>query len=182
MRSRPQAGTSREKCLHLLSGDEAAAVLRELLAAHPHLVPDAVRAANALLATVSFSTIAQRVSDAVVQLGLDDFDAGPRATGYVEPSEAAWEAIERAVAPYFNDLKRRMALRHRDEAAEISKGIVVGLYRAERHGFELLDYAEDCPSELAGNAVEIVWRRRRGARLPRSFIEKFVPEWDWLSR
>ena len=50
MRSRAQAGTSREKCLKLLSGDEAAAVLRELVAAHPHLVPDAVSAANALLA------------------------------------------------------------------------------------------------------------------------------------
>ena len=50
MRSRAQAGTSPEKCLHFLSGDEAAAVLRELVAAHPHLVPDAVSAANALLA------------------------------------------------------------------------------------------------------------------------------------
>lgn len=88
---------------------------------------------------MSFRTIAQRVFDAVVQLDLDDFNAGPRVTGYVEPSEAAREAIERAVAPYFNDLKRRMALRHLDEATEIAKGIVVGLYRAERHGFELLD-------------------------------------------
>jgi hypothetical protein len=113
---------------------------------------------------------------------LDDFDAAPRVTGYVEPSEAARKAIERAVAPFFNDLKRRMALRHPDEATEIAKGIVVGLYRAERHGFELLEYAEDCPSELAGSALEIVWRRRRGATLPRSYIEKIAPEWDWLSR
>jgi ribosomal protein S9 len=48
------------------------------------------------------------VFDAVVQLDLDDFDAAPRVTGYVEPSEAARKAIERAVAPYFNDLKRRL--------------------------------------------------------------------------
>ena len=99
MRSRAQAGTRREKCLRLLTGDEAAAVLHALLAAHPHLVPDALRAANVLLATVSFTALAQQVFDAVVELGLDDFDAGPRVTGYVEPSEAVWVAIERAVAP-----------------------------------------------------------------------------------
>jgi hypothetical protein len=39
MRSRAETGTRREKCLQLLTGDEAAAVLRELLAVHPHLVP-----------------------------------------------------------------------------------------------------------------------------------------------
>ena len=139
----------RAKCLQLLTGDEAFEVLRELLAMHPDLVADALRVANALLATTSFPAVAQRVFDAVVELGLDDFDAGPSATGYIEPSEAAWEAIERAVAPYFNDLKRRMILRHLDEAAEIAKGIVLGLYRAEQCGFELLEYAEDCPSELA---------------------------------
>jgi hypothetical protein len=77
MRSRAETGTSREKCLQLLTGDEAAAVLGELLAAHPNLVPDAVKAANALLATTSFMAVAQRVFDAVVELGLDDFDAGP---------------------------------------------------------------------------------------------------------
>lgn len=182
MRSRAEAGTRREKCLQLLTGDEASAVLRELLAAHPHLVPDALKAANALLATTSFTAIAQRVFDSVVELGLDDFDAGPRAAGYVEPSVAAWEAIERAVAPYFNDLKRRMTLRRIEEATEICKGIVIGLYRAEQRGFELLEYAEDCPSQLAGHAVDIVWRRRRRAGFPRSFIDKFVPEWDWLNR
>jgi hypothetical protein len=45
-----------------------------------------------------------------------------------------------------------------------------------------VSFATICPSELAGHAVEMVWQRRRGASLPRSFIEKFVPEWDWLSR
>jgi hypothetical protein len=183
MRSRAAGATRREKCLQFLTGDEASAVLRALLAAHPYLVPDAVKAANGLLTSTSFTAIAQGVFNAVVELGLDDFDAGPRVAGYLEPSEAAWAAIERAVAPYFDDLKRRMMLRRREEAAEICKGIVIGLYRAEQRGFELLEYAEDCPTELAAHAVDIVWRRRgRRERLPSSFIEKFVPEWDWLNR
>ena len=43
------------------------------------LLPDARRAANALLATVSFTDIAKSVFDALVALDLDDLDAGPRA-------------------------------------------------------------------------------------------------------
>ena len=183
-RPRSEAGTSRKKtdCLDVLTGDEASAVLRELLRSHPNLFPDATRTAHAVLAAVSFTDIAGRLLDAVLALDLDDLDAGPRAGGYVEPSEAAWEAIERVVAPFFQDLERRVKLRHEDEATELCKGIVLGLYRAEQRGFELLEYAEDCPSEVAGHAVDVWRRRRRNCTLPRSFIEKFTPDWDWLVR
>ena len=184
-RPRPKAGTSRLTfdCLDLLSGDEALAVLRELLSSHPDLLPEGRRAANALLATVSFRDIATKsVFDALLALDLEDLDAGPRAGGYVEPSEAAWKAIEQAVTPYFHDLERRVKLRHENEAIEICKGMVLGLYRAEQHGFELREYAEDCPSELAAQAVDLWQRRRRHCTLPRSFIEKFTPDWDWLLR
>ena len=46
-------------CLDLLTGDEALAILRELLSSHPDLLPEGRRAANALLATVSFTDIAK---------------------------------------------------------------------------------------------------------------------------
>jgi len=183
-RPRSKVGTSRGKLdsLDVLTGDEALAVLRELLSSRPDLLPDAWRAANALLATVSFTDIGKSVFDALLALDLDDLDAGRRAGGYVEPSEAAWKAIEQAVTPYFDDLERRVKLRHENEAAELCKGIVLGLYRAEHRGFELLEYAEDGPSELAGHAVNMWQRRRRNCKLPRAFIEKFTPEWDWLVR
>jgi hypothetical protein len=183
-RSRVKVGTRRETldCLDVLTGDEALAVLRELLSSHPDLLPDARRAANALLSTVSFTDIGKSVLDALLALDQDDLDAGPRAGGYVEPSEAAWKAIEEAVTPYFHDLERRVKLRHENEAAELCQGIVLGLYRAEHRGFELLEYAEDGPSQLAGHAVDIWQRRRRNCKLPRAFVEKFTPEWDWLVR
>ena len=57
-----------------------------------------------------------------------------------------------------------------------------GLYRAEQRGFELLEYAEDCPTELATRAVNIWQRRRRHCALPRPVVEKFTPGWDWLIR
>ena len=40
-----------------------------------------------------------------------------------------------------------------DEALEACKGVVLGIYRAERLYFEVLEYAEDCPSELAGRGA-----------------------------
>lgn len=183
-RPRSKARTSREKldCLDLLTGGEASAVLRELLSSQPDVLADARRAANALLASVTFADIAKGVFDALLALDLDDLDAGPRAGGYVEPSEAAWRAIEQSVTPYFRDLERRARLRHENEATELCKGIVLGLYRAEQRGFELLEYAEDSPSEFAGQAVDIWQRRRRNCTLPRTFVEKFTPEWDWLVR
>jgi hypothetical protein len=162
-----------------LTGDEALVVLHELLSSHSELIPDARRAANAVLASVSFAAVAESILDALAEFGLDDLAAGPRAGGYVEPSEAAWEAIEQAVAPYLRDLERRGKLKHEDEATELCKGIVLGLYRAEQRGFELLEYAEDCPSQLAAHAVN-KWRRRRQETLPRAFVQKFTPDWDWL--
>ena len=183
-RSRAKVRTigAKSDCLGVLTGEEAQQVLRELLSSRPDLIPDAQRTANALLATVSFTDVAENVFGALMALDLDDLDAGPRPGGYVEPSEAAWEAIEKAVTPYVHDLERRVKLGREDEAVEVCKGIVFGLYRAEHTGFELLEYAEDRPSELAAHVVDIWRRRRRMDTLPSDFVEKFTPDWEWLVR
>jgi hypothetical protein len=55
-------------------------------------------------------------------LDLDDLDAGARPGGYVEPSEAAWEVVGKALKPYLDDLERRITLRHEDEAFEVCRG------------------------------------------------------------
>lgn len=181
-RSKPRTTRATYDCLDVLTGDEAQIVLNDLLSSRPDLISDARRAANALLATVSFADVAADVFGALQALDLDDLDAGLRPRGYVEPSEAAWNLIEKVVTPCFHDLERRVKLRHEDEALEVCKGVVVGLYRAEHRGFELLEYAEDSPSELAGRAVEIWRRRRRDWTFPRNFVEKYTPNWAWLAR
>jgi len=181
-RSKPRTTRAKYDCLDVLTGDEAQVVLKDLVSSRPDLISDARRAANALLATVSFADVAADVFGALQALDLDDLDAGPRPGGYVEPSEAAWNVIEKVVTPYLHDLERRVKLRHEDEAVEICKGIVLGLYRAEQRGFELLEYAEDSPSELAGHAVEILRRRHRHRTFPRDFVEKYTPAWAWLVR
>lgn len=98
-RSKPRTPRANGDCLGVLTGDEAQTVLHELLLSRPDLIPDARRAANALLARVSFADVAADIFDALQALDLDDLDAGPRPGGYVEPSEAAWKVIEKAVTP-----------------------------------------------------------------------------------
>jgi hypothetical protein len=181
-RSKPRTTRAKCDCLDVLTGDEAQIVLKDLLSLHPDLISDARRSANALLARVSFTDVAADVFGALQALDLDDLDAGPRPGGYIEPSEAAWNVIEKVVTPYLHDLERRVKLRHEDEALEVCKGVVWGLYRAEHRGFELLEYAEDSPSELAGQAVDIWRRRRRDWTFPRNFVEKYTPNWAWLVR
>jgi len=181
-RSKPRTTRAKHDCLDVLTGDEAQIVLKDLLSSRPDLISDARRAANALLATVSFADVAADVFGALQALDLDDLDAGPRPGGYVEPSEAAWNVIEQGVTPHFHDLERRVKLRHEDEALEVCKGIVLGLYRAEHRGFELFEFAEDCSSELAGRAAEIWRRRRRDRTLPSNFVEKYTPNWACLVR
>jgi len=180
-RSWPNGTRQQSHCLDVLTGEEAGAVLRALLKAHPDLLPDARLAADRLLATISFSDVADMVCAGLQALDLDDLDAGPRASGYVESSEAAWYAIEGVLQPYIHDLERRVKLRHEDEALQVCSGIVAGLYRAEQRGFALYEYAEDAPSELAGHAVDIWRRRRRNCAFPRHFVETFTPDWDWLA-
>ena len=107
-RSKPRTARAKYDCLDVLTGDEAQAVLNELLSSRLDLMSDARRVANVLLATVSFADVAAGVFGALQALDLDDLDAGPRPGGYVEPSEAAWNVIERVVTPYFHDLERRV--------------------------------------------------------------------------
>jgi len=94
-------GTGRQKsdCLEVLTAEEALAVLRALLASNSDLAPPAREAAKALLASVSFGDVARNICNQLITLGLDDMEAGRNAHGYVEPSEGAWLAIEKVIAP-----------------------------------------------------------------------------------
>ena len=88
-RSKPRTTRAKFDCLDVLSGDEAQVVLKDLLSSRPDLISHARRAANVLLATVSFADVAADVFGALQALDLDDLDAGPRPGGYIEPRSSA---------------------------------------------------------------------------------------------
>lgn len=186
--------TPKEKLLDCLKPEEAAEILRRLLAARPDLAGEAEQTARAFLEEVAFEEVADEVEDIVAALDPDDFygRAGRHDWGYVEPWEAAWQMVEEAVEPFVEDMKRRMRLGHETEALEVCKGVLLGLYRAERGGDErVVDWAPDAPGEAAADALN-TWlregtRKKRPARaggrqrrpaFPSDFVNHHLPEWS----
>lgn len=177
-----------------LQPEEAALVLRRLLARHPELLSEAEEISRSTLGDVSFESIASEVEDSIRQLSLDDLNgrAGRHSWGYTEPTEAAWELLEEAVEPFVEDMKRHLGLGLDGEAFEICKGIVLGLYECrDAGGDEFLGWAEDFPAEAAGNAIaDWMSAGKPGAsgkkpgthRAPllQEFVDKHVPEWQWI--
>lgn len=180
--------------LDRLKPEEAQAVLRRLLAAHPTLAAEAEQIARSLLGEVTFEAVADEVEEAVRAPGLEDLNsrAGGHEWGYVEPTEAAWEILEEEVNPFLDDMKRQIELGLEVEALEICKGVVLGLYRVEKgKGGELVEWAPDFPAEAAAGAVE-TWAtggsgRKRSGRsgsrkdrraFPHDFVDQHVPDWS----
>lgn len=182
--------------LDQLQPGEAALVLRRLLDGHPELLAEAEEISRSTLGDVSFESIAAEVEDSIRQFDLDDLNgrAGPHSWGYTEPSEAAWELLEEAVEPFVENMKRHLSLGLDEEAFEICKGIVLGLYQCRNEsGDEFLDWASDFPAEAAGNAVSdwigagkpgpsVKPHGRNRALLLREFVDEHVPEWEWITQ
>ena len=162
-------------------------MLTRLLSAHRELRSDAEKIARSLLGEVSFDVVADDVEQAVSGVDLEAFAgrAGRHFGGYTSPTEAAWQLLEEAVAPFFKDMKRRIELGLESEALEIFKGLVLGLYRLrDEDGGDVLQCAPEFCLDTAARAVEI-WRRsrrpkgapRRSRELPGDFVDGFIPDW-----
>ena len=118
---------------------------------------------------VSFETIAFDVESAILSLDLDDLNnrAGSHSGGYVEPSEAALELLQEAVAAF-----------------ETCKGIVFGLYQCRNlTGGDLLSWAPGFPVEAASDAAcQLNATCKPGASFNfGEFVAEYVPEWQWLA-
>jgi hypothetical protein len=156
-----------------LKFEEAKTVLLRLLDAEPQLrdkVEDLIRE---FLSEVDAEDVAANIEFELDGLDLDDLNAatGNASGRYVAPDEAAWNLIREAVEPFLDDLKRRRASGRRKEAVEICKGIVLGLYQAEKN--DATSWAPDAPLELAREAVEALGP----ALFPPGFAAKAVPKW-----
>ena len=98
--------------LSALSAEEKAAVLHELTVADPRVEAAAAEAAVSRLGAVAVEDVAARVEDALRALDQHDLAAraGPTRYGYTEPTQAAWELLEEALAPWLEDIGRRAGL------------------------------------------------------------------------
>ncbi len=180
--------------LALLRPEETAEVLRRLIENDPRLQEQAEQTGQKILKEVSCEDIAAEVEAVLGGLDADEVSsrAGGHSWGYVDPGEAAVELVEEAVQPFLEDMKRRRGLGHEDQALEVCKGVILGLYRIEQEGeSEVVAVAPDALSEQAGWTLSI-WRkdakkgkaRRRVSKkraaeriFPKAWAMRFVPEW-----
>jgi hypothetical protein len=174
-----------------LAAPEAKRLLATLLDARPDLVAEVAALAGAELGSVTVQQVAEDVAGAIGALRIEKVwgRSGPQSDGsYVEPTEAVWTVFEESIAPFIEDLERRIRLDHQEAAIAICEGTLLGLYRVEKvYGEGFLDgHAPDLIGEAAGFVVE-TWKKSGGRARPRgtrdwaamrAFVSKDVPEWQ----
>jgi hypothetical protein len=145
-----------------LDGAEAKQLLATLLDAYPELLTEVADLAEAELGAVTAEDLAEEVAFALEGLSVEDIweRAGTQPDGsYLEPTEAAWEVVEEAVAPFIADLTRRVELGRRAEAIALCQGVLLSLYSISHGEGEFLDgHAPDTLEEAAASALES-WRK-----------------------
>ena len=189
-RKEGSAAPRKTDSLNRLKGDEAATVLRLLVKGHHELAKEVESLAKSAIGDVSMEDVADEVEDALRSLTLDDLNdrAGPKADGYVEPTEAAWELVEEEVTPFLDDITRRAESGHFDAALATCVGVVLGLYRLRHSGGDpFLGWAADSPDEMAGEAVVTLRQALRHAKTARmdlkesaslpAIFRETAPEW-----
>ena len=177
--------------LDRLAGEEANAVLRQLLETHSELRPEAERIARGLISSQSVEDIAAEVTEALMGADLDALNgrAGKHAWGYVEPGEAAMELLEEAIEDRVEDMNRHVEVDLVASAQAVCAGIVVGLYACRKTTSDgALGWAPDFPAEHAGFIVQqfLGLSRHKLTSADRDeFIESLVggaPEWEDMFR
>lgn len=172
-----------------LAPEEASAILRQLLVEKAALVSDAERLANAMLHDVSCESVAIDVEDALASVHVDlVMERAGRDSygGYTSPDEAACALLDEALQPFTDDMARRFQLGMEEQALEICKGLVLGLYRQRKESGGAFEYAPDFVAEAAGYAVD-AWRRgkrgrkRENLRSAQKALLELAPEWKWLA-
>jgi hypothetical protein len=139
--------------------------------------------------------VADEVEQALAALSCDDVWAvsGPSSDGvYVEPVEAGMQVVEEALAPFRDDVLRRLSLGNEVQAAAVCHGILAGLYRvATAPSADEYVWGYDEGAETAGWIID-EWQRwtRRGGRkkapdravrvLDPDVVATHMPSWGWL--
>lgn len=114
MRARVHRGRRTTKTISILprlEPQEYSVVLSSLLGRHPTLEDEAEMIARAVVASVETGTVAEEVEQAVMSVDMEEMGAhsGRKSWGYVEPTDAAWELLERTLEPFLVQVKRLAA-------------------------------------------------------------------------
>lgn len=180
--------------LQHLGAEEARRVLLELVGRHPDLSSEVTDLVEKMLGTTSFEWVADDVLEEIVNLEVFDMSnrSGGQPWGYVDPSEAAEEMVREVIEPFIDRIASCAAMGFHDAALELCRGVLLGLYRAERcDASDIVAWMGGGLSVLAQAAIDALRpvRRRKDAVTPRPlpeelarFAKEHLPEWGWLQR
>ena len=103
-----------------------------------------------------------------------------RGLGYIEPSQAVWDLLEKTVQPYLQDIVRRAGLGMTDAALDLGLGMIAGLYecRLARDDGSVLAWApaDEATPELASEVMSTLGTA--GVTVPVKVLDELCPEWD----
>lgn len=178
------AGKASKKVLETLSSADQAAVLADLLTAHPGLVEDAERRATAHLEGVDRNDVAGEVAWALQSLTVEEvWERARQEPGFVHENEAAWTGGEETVQPYLDNMKRAAALGMDTTARETCWGILLGLYECRDMDDDSGLGRAPAPDFAAEHAIYVLGELRGSdLDLPHDVLVAEMPEWATLLR
>ena len=178
--------------LDYLGPAECAQVLRELLGRHKDLRGEANEIAESLIDDVSVEAVAEDVAYLVGSIGVEELGsrAGEQSWGYVEPSQAACDLLEKSLEDIRADMKRRVEAGLKPAAEKTCQGIVIGLHEVDGTNSDgALGWASEFPAEAAAWSLSILLelfprsrRRAAGNRVIRGVEEKADSWLEMLER
>ena len=172
--------------LKKLKPEEAIHILKMLAESDEKLKQRIIELADKSFKDIDFDEICEDVF-----LALDEIDAhelwdrsGPKTDGYTGPGEMAFEMVEEALEPFFQEMYRLLDLKMNQEARLCCMGIAKGLYEYEENSTsEFKDWAIDIPTEMYSYIVDD-WKKRgstaKDREEMREFVRKECPNWsEW---
>jgi hypothetical protein len=161
-----------------LSPHDALAVLKILARRDAETAVQIAEVARAYLRGVDLEEVAFMVYDELTFLTPEEVwdRAGPTRHGYVDPTEVAYEMIEEVLDPYLEDLQKYQRLGMSDEANQICRGLLLGLFRFDHESdAEFKDWAPDAMRVFPDRVVR-AWREGHPSRADVRAVQTFIDE------
>jgi hypothetical protein len=170
----------RAPALKALRPHEAKEVLDALLKAHPDLIGEVERLAAGILDDTTWQSVREDVTYALLSLPLEALNerAGYQpGRGYTHECDAVGEIVEETLAPYLDDVARRLKLGMTASAHQVAAGVLAGLLACadnyDRDG--LLGYAGDMDT-YAHSVFTLLTKHQRP--LPEELLDTAWPGWS----
>lgn len=167
---------ARKGILDVITPEQAAIVLKQLIAAAPELRRKARQLALKLIGDVDVEEVAEGVFRDLDSIAVEEVwdRSGRKRGGYVDPGEAAWHVFEEALTPALDSLRRFQQLGLVAQAKLQCMGILKGIYRFEQESdSEFKAWAVDAPGEYFASTYR-EWRQVSTSQQAVAEVRRFV--------